>query len=151
MGMPRKDTHRLVKSEDLNHHSTLFAGRAAEWFVESAFVAASAVLDPARLVCVKIHGMHFQHPVRSGRTVRLSSRLVLAGRTSLVCHVGMTVTGSEEAVVDGFVSFVHVDAETRPAPHGLVVVPGTEEEGLVQAEAARLVELSKAEGGRRGV
>jgi len=28
-------TMRLVKSEDLNHHGTLFAGRTAEWFVES--------------------------------------------------------------------------------------------------------------------
>ena len=26
---------RLVKSEDLNHHGTLFAGRGAEWFVEA--------------------------------------------------------------------------------------------------------------------
>ena len=28
-------TNRFVKGEDLNHHGTLFAGRAAEWFVES--------------------------------------------------------------------------------------------------------------------
>ena len=26
--------HRQIKSQDLNHHGTLFAGRAAEWFVE---------------------------------------------------------------------------------------------------------------------
>ena len=31
-------TMRLVKSEDLNHHGTLFAGRTAEWFVESGFI-----------------------------------------------------------------------------------------------------------------
>ena len=29
-------TTRLVKSEDLNHHGTLFAGRMSEWFVEEA-------------------------------------------------------------------------------------------------------------------
>ena len=33
-------TH-LVKSEDLNHHGTLFAARTASWFVESAFIAAA--------------------------------------------------------------------------------------------------------------
>ena len=27
----------LVKSEDLNHHGTLFAGRTAEWLVERRF------------------------------------------------------------------------------------------------------------------
>ncbi|MEL7655970.1 MAG: acyl-CoA thioesterase, partial [Bacillota bacterium] len=32
----------LVKSEDLNHHGTLFAGRSAEWLVEAAFVAAAS-------------------------------------------------------------------------------------------------------------
>ena len=26
----------LIKSEDLNHHGTLFAGRTAEWLVEAA-------------------------------------------------------------------------------------------------------------------
>jgi hypothetical protein len=31
-------TMRLVKSEDLNHHGTLFAGRSAEWFVESGLL-----------------------------------------------------------------------------------------------------------------
>ena len=36
------DTSRLVKSEDLNHHGTLFAGRTAEWFVEAGFVSAAA-------------------------------------------------------------------------------------------------------------
>ncbi|NTU75550.1 MAG: acyl-CoA thioesterase, partial [Anaerolineaceae bacterium] len=34
-------TQHLVKSEDLNHHGTLYAGRTAEWFVESGFIAAA--------------------------------------------------------------------------------------------------------------
>ena len=33
--MPIYKTYHLVKSEDLNHHGTLYAGRNAEWFVES--------------------------------------------------------------------------------------------------------------------
>ena len=48
MSMKTFVTHRLVKGEDLNHHGTLFAGRSAEWFVESGFIAAAAttiVLD----------------------------------------------------------------------------------------------------------
>ena len=39
-------TYRLIKSEDLNHHGTLFAGRSAEWFVESGFIAASSIINP---------------------------------------------------------------------------------------------------------
>jgi acyl-CoA hydrolase len=48
-------TTRLVKSEDLNHHGTLFAGRTAEWFVESGFIAAARLINPQNIVCLKIH------------------------------------------------------------------------------------------------
>ena len=40
MGMPVYKTYHLVKGEDLNHHGRLYAGRNAEWFVESGFIAA---------------------------------------------------------------------------------------------------------------
>ena len=52
-------TYRLVKSEDLNHHKTLFAGRGAEWFVEAGYIAATSMVNPENLVCAKIHGMRF--------------------------------------------------------------------------------------------
>jgi acyl-CoA hydrolase len=43
-------TFRLVKSEDLNHHGTLYAGRSAEWFVESGFIAAYAFVNPKNII-----------------------------------------------------------------------------------------------------
>jgi acyl-CoA hydrolase len=132
-------TLRLVKSEDLNHHMTLFAGRGAEWFVESGFIAASSLLDPRYIVCVKIHGMHFQKPVNPGQTACFSSRVVWTGRTSLVSHVRVTVLGHDDTVVDGFISFVHVDDDTRPCPHGLTIVPVTDEENDLFERAAALL------------
>ena len=42
MALEALKTCRLIKSEDLNHHGTLFAGRCAEWFVESGFIAVAA-------------------------------------------------------------------------------------------------------------
>jgi acyl-CoA hydrolase len=137
--MERFTTLRLVKSEDLNHHMTLFAGRGAEWFVESGFIAASSLLDPRHIVCVKIHGMHFQKPVHPGRTACFTSRIAWTGRTSLVSHVKVTVLGCEDTVLDGFISFVHVDAATRPCPHGLTVVPVTDEEKDLFERAAALL------------
>lgn len=59
-------TVRFVKSEDLNHHGTLFAGRTAEWFVESGFIAAASISDPKAVVCLKVHGMLFTKPVKPG-------------------------------------------------------------------------------------
>ena len=66
MALEALKTCRLIKSEDLNHHGTLFAGRCAEWFVESGFIAVAAKLDPRTVVCLKIHGMEFLHPVTLG-------------------------------------------------------------------------------------
>ena len=69
-------TMRLIKSEDLNHHGTLFAGRTAEWFIESGFIAATALLDPRSVVCLKVHGMYFTSPARPGEVLRFESKIV---------------------------------------------------------------------------
>ena len=123
-------TNRLVKNEDLNHHGTLYAGRSAEWFVEAGFIAAAGLTRPEDIVCLKIHGMTFRRPVRGGDVVTFESRIILAGRTSLHAHVRMQAKG--EPVMDGFITFVHVDREGRARPHGIVITPSTEAELALQ-------------------
>lgn len=133
------DTHRLVKSEDLNHHGTLFAGRSAEWFVEAGFVAASSLLNPKCLICLKIHGMKFAKPVLPGETVRFTSKIVFAGRTSLVGYIKVTlINRPEQILVEGFVTFVHVNDNTRPEPHGIEMIAVTEEDINLQQRALAL-------------
>jgi acyl-CoA hydrolase len=131
-------THRLIKSEDLNHHGTLFAGRSAEWFVESAFIAATELVKPQNLVCVKVHGMHFSKPVRLGDIIKLSSKVVYAGKTSIVTYTKVSLRGEEQIIVDGFISFVHVDNNTKPSPHGLIIKPSTEDEKRLFEEAKKI-------------
>jgi acyl-CoA hydrolase len=121
-------TMRLVKSEDLNHHGTLFAGRTAEWFVESGFIAAASLLNPQEVVCLKIHGMFFTKPAISGDVLKFSSKIVFTGKTSLTSHVCVCKSGSDIPLVDGFVTFIHVDKETRPSPHFLEIQPVTDED-----------------------
>ena len=67
---------RLVKSEDLNHHGTLFAGKTAMWFVESGFIAAASLTHPENIVCLNIHGMLFEktHWQRPRRAIRKQGR-----------------------------------------------------------------------------
>ncbi len=131
-------THRLIKSEDLNHHGTLFAGRSAEWFVESSFIAATELVKPQNLICVKMHGMHFSKPVRLGDIVRFSSKTVYAGKTSIVAYTKVSLRGSQDVIVDGFISFVHVNEHTKPTPHGVVIEPKTEEDKKLYEEAKNL-------------
>ncbi|MRR58915.1 MAG: acyl-CoA thioesterase [Deltaproteobacteria bacterium] len=130
-------THRLVKNEDLNHHGTLYAGRSAEWFVEAGFIAAAALTRPENIVCLKIHGMTFIRPVPPGEVIALESRVILAGRSTLHAHVRLL--SKDEFVLDGFITFVHVDHEGRSQPHGIVVSTSDPEVHILQERLRALL------------
>jgi acyl-CoA hydrolase len=136
MECPVYTTIRLVKGEDLNHHGTLFAGRTAEWFVESGFIAAASQTKPENIVCLKIHGMTFTHPIQKGDLVTFKSRIVLIGKTRIVTYIEVTV--HEKTCVRGFITFVHVGLDGNPLPHGLKFVPQTDEEKSLNEEAKTL-------------
>ncbi|HVN55540.1 MAG TPA: hotdog domain-containing protein [Anaerolineaceae bacterium] len=128
--------YHLVKSEDLNHHGTLYAGRCAEWFVESGFIAAASLTRPENIVCLKIHGMTFARVVHLGDVACFLSRIVLTGRTRLVANVQMSV--GDEGVINGFITFIHVDLEGKPLPHGIEIVPTLAEDIALQEQAKLL-------------
>ena len=136
MRMKTLTIHHLVKGEDLNHHSTLFAGRGAEWLVEAGFIAAADLLPPQYVLCLKIHGMTFQRPVKPGEVVRFDSKIVLTGRSSLIAYVRATT--KEELAVDGFLTFVYVDDEGKSRPHGITIEAETSEEIELQERASQL-------------
>ena len=136
MAFKKITTHHFVKSEDLNHHRTLFAGRNAEWFVESGLMSAARHLPVENIVCVKIHGMNFSRPIHLGDTVRYVSKVVSSGRTSVVSHIEVSVENAE--VLEGFITFVNVDEAGRPLPHGLNIQPDNEEEAALAARAKAL-------------
>lgn len=129
-------THRFVKSEDLNHHGTLFAGRTAEWFVESGLMSAALHVPADNIVCVKIHGMNFCRPIHLGEVVRFDSCVVYAGRTSLVSNISVFVR--DVKILEGFITFVNVDENGKAQPHSLVIKADTEEEKALQKLAGNL-------------
>ncbi len=131
-------THRLVKSEDLNHHGTLFAGRGAEWFVESGFIAASYLLPPQNIICVKIHGLTFEKPVKAGESVCFNSRIIFTGSASLKAYVEVRKAHCNDLVVQGFITFVHVNEKTEATPHGIEIEVTSDEDALLQERAKKL-------------
>ncbi len=137
MSFPVNTSMRLVKGEDLNHHGTLYAGRSAEWFVESGFISAAMPTNPENIVCVKIHGMTFSRPIRKGEVVTFKSRIAKVGQTRIVVLIEAFV--AEQLAVRGFMTFVHVDLQGTPLPHGLELVPATDEEKALYDEALKLV------------
>lgn len=129
---------RLVKLEDLNHHGTLFAGRTAEWFVESSFIAAASTMgDPEKVVCLNIHGFVFRTPVNGGDIVKFKSKVAYVGKTSIVVHTKMDMEIREIKPVEGFITFISVDENGNKVPHGLVLDDTNDEEELSIREQAK--------------
>jgi acyl-CoA hydrolase len=131
----------LIKSEDLNHHGTLFAGRSAEWLVESAFVAAASQHGrPQDIVCVNIHGFTFKKPVRKGDIITYFSKVAKVGTTSITVYVKVMSEIHKTIHVDGFLTFVCVDPETEgKRPHGIVMdEPADEEEKEIRDKVNQL-------------
>ena len=131
-------TMRLVKNEDLNHHGTLFAGKAAEWFVDSGFVAVSTILNPKNIVCLKVHELFLSQATRSGEVIRFTSRIAYTGRTSMVVQVEVHKNKVKEPALSGFITFIHVDEFTQPAPHFVTLNPITKADKKLFEEAALL-------------
>lgn len=131
-------TTRLVKGEDLNHHGTLFAGRTAEWFVESGFIAAAMLIDPKAIVCLKIHGMYFTKPVRPGQILKFSSKVVYTGRSSLVSYIQVANDDSDIPYVSGFITYICVDETTKPVAHNIEIRPVTDEDKELNEKAKNL-------------
>jgi acyl-CoA hydrolase len=131
-------TTRLVKSEDLNHHGTLFAGRTAEWFVESGFLAAAKLVSPKGIVCLKIHGMYFTSPVRPGQILQFVSKIVYTGRSSLVAYIKVLKEEQPDPIVNGFITFIYVNEDTKPAAHYIEINPVSEEDKALCEEAKNL-------------
>ena len=129
----------LIKSEDLNHHGTLFAGRSAEWLVEAAFVAAASQHGrPQDIVCVNIHGFTFKKPVRKGDIITYFSRVAKVGTTSITVYVKVMSEIHKTTHVDGYLTFVCVDPETEgKKPHGIIMDESADEEEKEIRERAR--------------
>lgn len=121
--MKKYYTTHLVKSEDLNHHNTLFAARTASWFVESAFVCAACEHgDPREIVCRNVHGMSFSRPVKPGDIIKFTSQVVNVGTTSMMVHVSVSSELSGENAVDGYLTFVTIDHNTgKKKAHNIVL------------------------------
>ncbi len=131
---------RLVKSEDLNHHGTLFAGRMAEWFVEACFICGAKLTEkPENIVCVNVHGLTFNSPGNRGDVINLETRLAKVGRTSFMVYGKITKNNSEKILSDGFITFVFVDENGKTIPHGLTLEnPENDEDIIIREKAEKL-------------
>lgn len=142
------ETTHLVKGEDLNHHGTLFAARAASWLVEAAFVAAGCAYGKNELVCRNLHQMSFTRPVQPGTILNLSSRVVLAGKTSFMVSVTAVDTFTGQQAFEGMITFVTVDEKTgKKVEHGIILDESADAaEERLRKEAERIKKTASETG-----
>jgi acyl-CoA hydrolase len=110
----------LVRPEDLNHHGTLFAGQMAKWLVEAGLIAASRLTGkPEDVVCVQLNGMNFKKPANNGDLIEVKSKIAYLGTTSITVFSQVVRTRDKAVLVSNMATFVIVDKQNMPYPHGL--------------------------------
>lgn len=136
--MKTYETLHLVKSEDLNHHGTLFAARGAEWLIEAGYATAACEHgDTEEMVLRGLQNVSYSKPVKGGTIVRFTGRVVLAGTTSLMVAITAKDAITEETVIEGYVTFVTIDKNTaQKMPHKVVLDETMDEVELKQRERA---------------
>jgi acyl-CoA hydrolase len=118
---PTRTSH-LVKYEDLNHHRTLFAGRAAEWLIEACFIAAArASGKPEDVVCAQVYGMSFKRPANRGDLVEITSQIGHVGQKSITVVARATLNGETEPVVSCAATFVTIAEDGKTYAHGVAL------------------------------
>lgn len=146
--MKQYETLRLVKTEDLNHHGTLFAARAAAWFVETAFTAAGCVCGGSEgIVCRNLHTMSFQKPVQNGTILRFLARVTATGSSSFLVMVRAEDATDGVVYIEGAVTFVTIEQESgKKRVHHITLDDTTDEEELRQRrEAVRILSGGRQE------
>ncbi len=143
--MKKYETIHLVKSEDLNHHGTLFAARGAAWLVEAGFAAAACEYGSTDEVVMRnLQNMSFYKPVQKGAALCLESRVVYAGTTSLVVSVLARNAMTREPYFDGYITYVTVEAGIgKKKAHGLKLDETTDEEEMELRKMAEQLMLRK--------
>lgn len=91
-------------------------------------MAAANLLNPKHVVCLQIHGMYFSAPVRPGEVLKFASKIICAGKSSLMAYITVTKMNDNKNLVSGFVTYIHVDESTRPSAHGITIVPESDED-----------------------
>ena len=114
----------MVRPQDLNHHGTLFAGQMASWLVEAGFIAAARMVGkPQDIVCAQLNEMAFKKPINLGDIIEIKSRIARLGSSSISVYSQVFRQQDQSHLVSNMATFVTVDKENKPYPHGLKLSP----------------------------
>lgn len=118
----------------------VFGGQIMAWVDLCAAICAQRHAGSV-VVTAGIDELTFERTVRAGQIVRLTARMTAAFRTSMEIFVQVegedAIRGEVWPCVSAFVTFVAVDAESRPVPVRPLILTTAEERAAEEAAHAR--------------
>ena len=130
---------QLVFPEYTNARGTLYGGRMMFWIATAGTLAASR-LARGPVVLGAMDDLDFLTPVHLSEIVTIDAQVEYVGRTSL--EVGVEVysesprTGGRRKTTSSHLAFIALDERESPRPVTQTIVPGSEAEAAIHAEAA---------------
>ena len=144
----RAETAELLLPSDTNVHGTAFGGKIVQWMdLCSSMAAGRHCRQP--VVTVSIDDLHFHAPIRIGEYALLSARVTAAFRTSMEVECVVTAenptTGEKRLCTSAFLTFVALDARSRPLEVPPLLLETDEERRVFdEAKARRAARLERA-------
>lgn len=111
---------KMVKGEDLNGAGNLFGGKALAWIDEEAAIYALCQLGTKNLVTKAMTNINFKAPAKLGDIIEIGCEVISFGTTSITVSCSMrNKTTQKEIISASAITFVNLDANGVPTPHGV--------------------------------
>jgi len=144
--MQDKMTFQFVSEPtDVNFGGKVHGGAVMKWIDQASFACASTWAE-SYCVTVYVGGIRFHKPIHIGSLVKIQSRVIYTGKSSI--HIAVDVYSRKmnepkfEKTTHCVIVFVAVDDEGKPRA-SKQWVPDTDRERQLQQYAIRLMELRK--------
>lgn len=144
--MQDKMTFQFVSEPtDVNFGGKVHGGAVMKWIDQASFACASTWAE-SYCVTVYVGGIRFYKPIHIGSLVKIQSRVIYTGKSSI--HIAVDVYSRKmsepkfEKTTHCVIVFVAVDDEGKPRA-AKQWVPDTDREKQLQQYAIRLMELRK--------
>lgn len=113
-------TRKLIMPKHLNASRTLYGGQICFWIDEEAAIYAICQLQTHRVVTAGLTALNFTSPAREGDIIEIGVSVVKIGTKSITLKVVVRNkdTKKDICIVEG-ITFVSVDVEGKPTPHGI--------------------------------
>jgi len=144
--MQDKMTFQFVSEPtDVNFGGKVHGGAVMKWIDQASFACASTWAE-SYCVTVYVGGIRFHKPIHIGSLVKIQSRVIYTGKTSI--HIAVDVYSRKmsepkfEKTTHCVIVFVAVDDKGNPKPTRQWI-PDTDRERQLHQYAKRLMELRK--------